>query len=114
MSAEDHIHTGSGNSAHTHKEDNTRHSHYHDPAEKKRQLNRISRAIGHLNHVRGMIENDEDCADVLIQLSAVNSALRSLGREIISEHMTHCIAHAIEEGDTAAVEEFQKAVQKYI
>ena len=36
MSAEDHIHTGSGNSAHTHKEDNTRHSHYHDPAEKKK------------------------------------------------------------------------------
>ncbi len=114
MSAEDHIHTGSGNSAHTHKEDNTRHSHYHDPAEKKRQLNRISRAIGHLNHVKSMIENDVDCADVLIQLAAVNAALRGLGKEIINEHMHHCITHAIEDGDLQAVEEFQKAVQKFI
>jgi DNA-binding FrmR family transcriptional regulator len=51
---------------------------------------------------------------VLIQLSAVNAALRGLGKEIINEHMTHCIAHAIEEGDTAAVEEFQKAVEQFI
>jgi DNA-binding FrmR family transcriptional regulator len=90
------------------------HAHVHSPEEKKRQLNRISKAIGHLNHVRSMIEEDEDCSEVLIQLSAVNAALRGLGKEIINEHMTHCIAHAIEEGDTAAVEEFQKAVEKFI
>ncbi len=89
-------------------------SHYHDPQEKKRQLNRLSRAIGHLNHVKGMIERDEDCSDVLIQLSAVNSALKGLGKQIINEHMTHCITHAIEDGDMKAVEEFQKAVQKFI
>ncbi|MEE1052528.1 MAG: metal-sensing transcriptional repressor [Lachnospiraceae bacterium] len=114
MSAEDHMHAASGNSAHTHEEDQTRHSHYHDPAEKKRQLNRIARAIGHLNHVKSMIENDVDCADVLIQLAAVNAALRGLGKEIINEHMQHCITHAIEDGDLQAVEEFQKAVQKFI
>jgi DNA-binding FrmR family transcriptional regulator len=90
------------------------HAHYHSPEEKKRQLNRIAKAIGHLNHVKGMIEEDEDCAEVLTQLSAVNSALRGLGKEIINEHMTHCIIHAIEDGDTAAVEEFQKAVEKFI
>jgi DNA-binding FrmR family transcriptional regulator len=61
-----------------------------------------------------MIETDEDCAEVLTQLSAVNSALRGLGKEIINEHMTHCIVHAIEDGNTAAVEEFQKAVQKFL
>jgi DNA-binding FrmR family transcriptional regulator len=90
------------------------HAHYHSPEEKKRQLNRIAKAIGHLNHVKGMIEEDEDCAEVLTQLSAVNSALRGLGKEIINEHMTHCIIHAIEDGDTASVEEFQKAVEKFI
>lgn len=99
---------------HTHETNPEGHGHYHDPDEKKRQVNRISRAIGHLNHVKGMIERDEDCADVLIQLSAVNAALRSLGKEIIKEHMTHCITHAIEDGDMEAVEEFQKAVQKFI
>ena len=90
------------------------HNHYHSPEEKKRQLNRVSRAIGHLQHVKAMIENDEDCSDVLIQISAVTSALRNLGKEIINEHMTHCIVHAIEEGNTDAVEEFQLAVKKIL
>lgn len=101
--------------SHTHEIHNSHeHGHYHSPEEKKKQLNRIAKAIGHLQHVKAMMENDEDCADVLIQLSAVNSAIRSLGKEIINEHMTHCITHAIEDGDTTAVEEFQKAVKKFI
>ena len=108
-SHESHEHTHS----HSHGELHD-HGHHHDPAEKKKQINRLSRAIGHLNHVKLMIENDDDCADVLMQLSAVNSALKNLGKEIINEHMTHCIIHAIEDGDTRAVEEFQKAVQKFI
>ena len=99
---------------HTHTDGESAHSHHHDPQEKKRQLNRLARTIGHLNHVKGMIERDEDCADVLIQLSAVNAALRGLGKEIINEHMTHCITHALEEGDMDAVVEFQKAVEKFI
>lgn len=90
------------------------HKHYHSQEEKKKQINRISKAIGHLQYVKTMIENDEDCADVLMQLSAVTSALRNLGKEIINEHMTHCIAHALEDGDTTAVEEFKKAVKKFI
>ena len=111
-----HTHTdGNGNViTHTHKADGDEHRHYHSPDEKKKQINRISKAIGHLSHVKMMIENDEDCSDVLMQLSAVNAALKNLGKEIISEHMSHCITHAIEEGDTEAVEEFQKAVRKFI
>ena len=93
-------------STHTH--------HHHSPEEKKRQLNRLAKATGHLNHVKSMIENDEDCSDVLIQLSAVESALHNLGKEIINEHITHCIFHAIEDGDTEAVETFQKAITKFL
>lgn len=44
-----------------------------------------------------MMENDEDCSDVLVQISAVSSALNGLGKAIIKEHMTHCITHAIED-----------------
>lgn len=90
------------------------HGHYHSPEAKKKQLDRISKAIGHLQHVKTMIENDDDCADVLIQLTAVNSALHNLGKEIINEHMTHCIVHAIENGDMKAVEDFQKSVKKFL
>ena len=90
------------------------HGHYHDPEEKKRKINRLARIIGHLEHVKRMIENDEDCSQVLMQLSASRSALNGLGKEIIREHLGHCIVHAIEDGDMAAVEEFQKAIQSYI
>ncbi len=117
MSKLTHTHTDENGKliTHTHEvhEDHA-HGHYHSPEEKKKQLNRLARAIGHLKHVQLMIENDEDCADVLMQLSAVNAALRNLGKNIINEHMTHCISHAIEDGDTKAVEDFQKAVQKFI
>ena len=119
MSQHTHTHTDKNGNVvtHTHETDDyyiSSHGHFHSPEEKKRQINRISRAIGHLQHVRTMIENDEDCANVLIQLSAVSSALKNLGKEIINDHMTHCIVHAIEDGDTHAVEEFQKAVKKFI
>lgn len=89
-------------------------AHHHDPQDKKRQLNRLSRVIGHLQYVKRMIENDEDCANVLTQISAAKSALNGLGKEIINEHIAHCITHAVEDGDTSAVEEFQKAIQKYL
>lgn len=88
--------------------------HVHDSLEKKRQLNRLARAIGHLQHVRSMVEEDVDCAQVLIQLSAVRSALDGVGKEIINEHMTHCIAHAMENGDLEELEEFKRAIQQYL
>lgn len=90
------------------------HSHVHDPKEKRRQINRLSRVIGHLKYVKKMIENDEDCAAVLMQISATKSALNGLGKEIINEHISHCITHAVEEGDTEAIEEFKKAIQRYL
>ena len=108
-----HVDEFGNQTTHTH-EMTGEHGHYHSPEEKKKQINRLAKAIGHLQHVKSMIENDEDCADVLMQLSAVNSALKNLGKAIINEHMAHCITHAIEDGDTHAVEEFQKAVQKFI
>ena len=88
-------------------------SHHHSPEEKKRQLNRLSRVIGHLQHVKRMIEEDQDCADVLMQLSASRSALTGLGKEIINEHIAHCITHAVQDGDMDAIEEFQKAIEKF-
>ena len=103
---------------HTHEEGEHAHSHghyahFHSPEEKKRQLNRLSRVIGHLQHVKKMIEADEDCADVLTQLSATRSAISGLGKEIMNEHIAHCIRHAMEDGDMAAVEEFQKAIERF-
>lgn len=90
------------------------HSHHHDPEEKKRQINRISRIIGHLEHIKLMMENDEDCSEILVQISAVRSALNGLGKTIINEHISHCIAHAVKDGDSSAINEFMNAIQKYL
>ncbi|MCF0140983.1 MAG: metal-sensing transcriptional repressor [Mogibacterium sp.] len=107
-----HTHDGVAHThAHTHAEN---HNHTHSPDEKKKQLNRISKAIGHSQKVKSMIANDEDCAATLTQLSAVTSALHNLGKEIINEHMTHCITEAIENGDLAAVEDFKEAVKRFV
>lgn len=112
----DHIHSDGGHShdgTHTHDGMHT-HAHVHDPKEKRRQINRLSRVIGHLEHVKKMLENDDDCAEVLIQLSAAKSALNGLGKEIIGDHISHCIVHAVESGDDSAMEEFKKAIQRYL
>lgn len=105
----EHTHEHDGELVHTHD-----HGHFHDPKEKKKQLNRLARVIGHLEYVKRMMQADEDCAEVLMQLAANKSALSGLGKEIIHEHLNHCIIHAIEDGDTKTVDEFQKVLQKYL
>ena len=63
----------------------------------KAVLNRLSRAIGHLEAVRQMVEDGRDCADVLVQLAAVKSAINNTGKIILKDHINHCLIHAIEE-----------------
>ena len=101
---------------HTHDEGHLAHvhGHYHSPEHKKKVLNRLARIIGHLQKVKDMVENDEDCADVLVQLSAVYSAVRSLGKVIINEHITHCLIHAMEDGDSHSIDDFQKAIERFL
>ena len=75
------------------------HHHHHDPEHMKAIVNRLSKAIGHLESVKKMVEDDRDCAEVLVQLAAVRSAINNCGKEILKEHMSHCIVHAVQDGD---------------
>lgn len=77
-------------------------------------LNRLSRAIGHLQSVRRMVEDGRDCSEVLIQLAAVRAALNSTGKLIIHDHMQHCIIDALESGDRAALDDFTQAIDLFI
>lgn len=90
------------------------HAHFHDPKEQQRRISRLSRIIGHLQYVKKLMESNADCSAVLIQISAVKSALDGLGKSIIKDHLSHCIIHAIESGDSEAVQAFQKAIDKYL
>jgi len=87
------------------------HEHPHHHTNTKAVLNRLSRAIGHLTSVRGMVEREHDCAEILIQLAAVRSAINRVCEVILKDHLDHCIVDAVKTGDTHAVEELNKAIE---
>lgn len=91
-----------------------KHRHHHSEEHKREVSNRLARAIGHLQKVKQMVEDDEDCSDVLIQLAAVKSAINNTGKVILKEHMEHCIVHAVEDGDTEMIDELNAAIDKFI
>jgi len=93
-------------------EDAHKHDHVHENT--KTVLNRLSRASGHLEAVKRMIEEGRDCSEVLIQLSAVISALKNTGKVILKDHLEHCIVDAIESGDKKAIDNLNKAIDSLI
>lgn len=106
-----HTHTHGG---HTHTHVHGEHTHTHSPEHKKSVLNRMSRIIGHMESVKKMVENDRDCTDVLIQLSAVSSALQGVSRAVLKEHMSTCIVEAVQEDDMEALQELNDAIDKFM
>ena len=108
-----HDHEHDHDHSHTHEHDHT-HGHHHDPAQRQAVVHRIARATGHLNAVKKMVEDDRDCSDVLIQLAAVQSALNSISRIILKDHIEHCIVDAVEENDEEAIERLNKAIDRMI
>ena len=75
-----------------------RHAHRHVHTQTKAVVNRLARAIGHLESVKTMVEDGRDCTDVLVQLAAVRSALSSTAKVILKDHLEHCISDG--EGST--------------
>lgn len=106
----EHVHT------HQHNNEDQPHSHPHAHTHEntKAVLNRLSRAIGHLESIRKMVESGRDCSEVLIQLSAVKAAINNTGKVILHDHIQHCLVDAVETGDTQAIEELNKAIDRFI
>ena len=116
-----HTHTHNNAAAHTHDHPHPHthghggmHHHVHSREEKRAVMNRLARAIGHLESVKRMIERDEDCSDVLIQLAAVRNAINNTGKVIMKNHISHCIVEAIEQDDLEAVEALNHAIDHFI
>ena len=90
------------------------HGHGHIHENQRAVINRLARAIGHLEKVKRMVEEGYDCSEVLIQLAAVRSALDNTGKVILKDHMRHCMVDAVAAGDTEAIEDLCEAVDKYM
>lgn len=80
----------------------------------KAVVNRLARAIGHLDKVKRMVEEGCDCSEILIQLAAVRSALDNTGKVILKDHMRHCMLDAVEAGDESAVDDLCQAIDKFM
>ena len=100
-----HIHEHEHEHGHPHTHEHE-HGHHHENT--KAVLNRMSRAIGHMEAVRTMIE------DVLIQIAAVRSAINNIGKIILEDHINHCVVDAVETGDTQVLKDLEEAINKFI
>lgn len=83
-------------------------------AEKHASLNRLKRIEGQVRGIQRMIEQDRYCVDILIQISAINAALKKVGYNITERHMKHCVAKAMESGDgDEAIEELLEVMKHF-
>lgn len=109
----EHTHDGEHEHHHEHNHDHA-HGHTHSHEHTRAVLNRLSRAIGHLQSVKRMVEDGRDCSEVLVQIAAVRSAIDNTGKLILQDHLKHCIIDAAQEGDQKAIDDLCQAIDKYM
>ena len=90
------------------------HNHGHVHENQKAVVNRLARAIGHLDKVKRRVEEGYDCSEGLVQLAAVRSALDNTGKVILQDHIRHCMVDAVAAGDEAAIDDLCQAINKFM
>ncbi len=69
-----------------------------DPEIKTRNLHRLNRVAGQVRGLQKMVQEDRYCADILMQISSVQEALRGVSRELMRNHLRHCVTQAVQHG----------------
>jgi DNA-binding FrmR family transcriptional regulator len=80
--------------------------------ERKRLIHRLNRLEGQIRGIRGMVEQDIYCNDILIQCAAVNAALNAFERELLADHVRSCVKDRLQAGDETVVDELLATMQK--
>lgn len=106
--------TDHSHESHSHQNSSLEHSHTHHHTNTKQVINRMNRAIGHMQSVKTMIEDERDCSEVLIQIAAVRSAINNIGKMILEDHINHCVVDAVETGDEQCLKDLEDAINKFI
>lgn len=89
----------------------TRHKH-REPVEADALLRRLSRIEGQVRGIRGMVEKEAYCTDILTQVSAVQAALNAFSRELLGSHVKTCVVQDIQAGRTEVVDDLLNILQK--
>lgn len=85
---------------------------HHSDKTKKNLISRLNRIEGQVKGVKGMIDKDTYCDDVITQLSAIQSALNSVGKLLLEGHLKSCVVDRIQEGDEEVLDEFLTTIQR--
>lgn len=85
---------------------------HHSEKTKKALVNRLSRVEGQIRGVKGLIEKDTYCDDVITQISAIQSALNSFSKVLLETHLKSCVTERIQEGDLEVVDELLVTIQR--
>lgn len=80
--------------------------------ERKKLLNRLNRIEGQIRGLKGMLEKNAYCPDILTQSAAVNAAVNSFNKELLASHIRHCVVRDIRAGDDAVIDELVATLQK--
>ena len=82
--------------------------------EKQAVINRLKRIEGQVRGIQRMVEEDRYCVDILVQISAINAALKKVGYTVTERHMKHCISHAVNDGEgELAIEELLEVMKHF-
>ena len=99
---------------HSHAHDRGESAHGHTHTQTRAVLNRMARLIGHMQSVKRMVEDGRDCSEVLLQLSAVDAALKNVGKIILKDHLEHCIIDAAGEDPHEALARLAPALDRFV
>lgn len=80
--------------------------------EQKDLMNRLSRIEGQIRGIKGMIEKECYCTDIIVQVAAANAALNSFNKVLLGEHIRTCVADGIREGNDEKIDELVELLQK--
>ena len=80
--------------------------------ERKKLIHRLNRIEGQIRGIRGMVEKDAYCADILVQSAAVNAAVNAFNKELLAHHIKGCVARDIREGKDEVIDELVVTLQK--
>ena len=80
--------------------------------EYKKLIHRLNRIEGQIRGIRGMVENNAYCTDILVQVSAVNAALNAFNKELLANHIRTCVADDIRNGKDETIDELVNTLQK--
>ncbi|WP_407268246.1 metal-sensing transcriptional repressor [Radiobacillus sp. PE A8.2] len=82
--------------------------------EKQKVINRLKRIEGQVRGIQKMVEEDRYCVDILVQISAIQSALKNVGFSVTERHLNHCVSDAIKDGDgRAAIDELMSVMKQF-